>query len=135
MVQEIQPKVPPAAFLRPEMTAPTPRVAEPVRAPEQVSEPAVSMPPAKPVLNFDPDKERQELQEAISKLNEMLQDSSRTVSFSMDVKLGIPLCLSKTSRLVKWCVKFPMKWWYAWRTLLKISRVCCTTNPLDCQIF
>ena len=95
MVQEIQPKVPPAAFLRSEMTAPTPRVAEPVRAPEQVSEPAVSMPPAKPVLNFDPDKERQELQEAISKLNEMLQDSSRTVSFSMDVKLGHPIVFVK----------------------------------------
>jgi flagellar protein FlaG len=95
MVQEIQPKVPQAAFVRPEMPAPAPRVVEPVRASEPVSEPAVTMPPAKPVLNFDPDKERQELQEAISKLNEMLQDSSRTVSFSMDVKLGHPIVFVK----------------------------------------
>ncbi|NDF44620.1 MAG: flagellar protein FlaG [Betaproteobacteria bacterium] len=77
------------------MPAPAPRVVEPVRASEPVSEPAVTMPPAKPVLNFDPDKERQELQEAISKLNEMLQDSSRTVSFSMDVKLGHPIVFVK----------------------------------------
>jgi flagellar protein FlaG len=56
----------------------------------------VAAPPAKPVVNFDPEKERKELQEAILKLNEMLQDNSRTVSFSMDVKLGRPIVFVKS---------------------------------------
>ena len=95
MVQEIQSKVPQPAVMRSEQVAPSPRDGESVRAPESVKEPAVLTPPAKPVLNFDPEKERKELQEAILKLNEMLQDNSRTVSFSMDVKLGHPIVFVK----------------------------------------
>ena len=95
MVQEIQSKVPQPAVMRPELLAPSPRAAETSRAPEPSHEPAVVTPPAKPVVNFDPEKERKELQEAILKLNEMLQDNSRTVSFSMDVKLGRPIVFVK----------------------------------------
>ncbi|MEY4439353.1 MAG: hypothetical protein RIQ36_817 [Pseudomonadota bacterium] len=95
MVQEIQSKVPQPAVMRPELLTPSPKAAEPARAPEPSHEPAVVTPPAKPVVNFDPEKERKELQEAILKLNEMLQDNSRTVSFSMDVKLGRPIVFVK----------------------------------------
>ncbi len=96
MVQEIQSKVPQPALMRPELSVPSPKAAEPARPFEPVNEPAVAAPPAKPVVNFDPEKERKELQEAILKLNEMLQDNSRTVSFSMDVKLGRPIVFVKS---------------------------------------
>ncbi len=95
MVQEIQSKVPQPVVTRAELSVPSHRPVEPVRAPEPSHEPAVVTPPAKPVVNFDPEKERKELQEAILKLNEMLQDNSRTVSFSMDVKLGRPIVFVK----------------------------------------
>jgi len=96
MVQEIQSKVPQPALTRPELSVPSPKAVEPARPFEPVNEPAVAAPPAKPVVNFDPEKERKELQEAILKLNEMLQDNSRTVSFSMDVKLGRPIVFVKS---------------------------------------
>ncbi len=95
MVQEIQPKIPQPVVTRAELSVPSHRPVEPVRAPEPSHEPSVVTPPAKPVVNFDPEKERKELQEAILKLNEMLQDNSRTVSFSMDVKLGHPIVVVK----------------------------------------
>jgi flagellar protein FlaG len=95
MVQEIHSKVPQPAVMRPEMLAPSPKAVESVREPESTHPSAAVTPPAKPVVNFDPEKERKELEEAILKLNEMLQDNSRTVSFSMDVKLGQPIVFVK----------------------------------------
>ena len=46
-------------------------------------------------IQFDADKVRKNLEEAIQKLNEMMKDSGRTLSFSMDVKLGRPIVFVK----------------------------------------
>ena len=95
MVQEIQSKVPQPP-VRPEISVPSPKAGETVSTPQVAKEAAAPAPqPAKPVINFDPEKERKELEEAIHKLNEMLKDTSRTLSFSMDVKLGRPIVFVK----------------------------------------
>lgn len=95
MVQEIQSKLAQSAVARPDLSVPGPKVADPARTPDAPKESAIPTPPAKPVVNFDPEKERKDLEEAIQKLNEMLKDSGRTLSFSMDVKLGQPIVFVK----------------------------------------
>jgi flagellar protein FlaG len=49
----------------------------------------------KPEIKFDADHARKNLEEAIQKLNDMMKDSGRTLSFSMDVKLGRPIVFVK----------------------------------------
>jgi len=46
-------------------------------------------------IQFDAEKAQKNLDEAIQKLNEMLKDSGRTLSFSMDVQLGRPIVFVK----------------------------------------
>ena len=95
MVQEIQSSTPQPFPIRAEAATPGAKAPESVRSPEHAKEAAPVTPPAKPVINFDPEKERKDLEEAIHKLNEMLKDSGRTLSFSMDVKLGRPIVFVK----------------------------------------
>lgn len=97
MVQEIQSSTPQPIHVRTEAPAPAVKAPEPARAPAPAKDAtsAHATPPAKPVINFDPEKERKDLEEAIHKLNEMLKDSSRTLSFTMDVKLGRPIVFVK----------------------------------------
>jgi flagellar protein FlaG len=49
----------------------------------------------KPEIKFDAEHARKNLEEAIQKLNDMMKDSGRTLSFSMDVKLGRPIVFVK----------------------------------------
>jgi flagellar protein FlaG len=46
-------------------------------------------------IQFDAEKAQKNLEDAIQKLNDMLKDSGRTLSFSMDVKLGHPIVFVK----------------------------------------
>lgn len=46
-------------------------------------------------IQYDAEKAHKNLEEALQKLNEMLKDSGRTLSFSMDVKLGRPIVFVK----------------------------------------
>lgn len=46
-------------------------------------------------IQFDAEKSQKNLEDAIQKLNDMLKGSGRTLSFSMDVKLGHPIVFVK----------------------------------------
>jgi len=46
-------------------------------------------------IQYDAETAQKNLEDAIQKLNEMLKDSGRTLSFSMDVKLGRPIVFVK----------------------------------------
>jgi flagellar protein FlaG len=92
MVQEIQPKAPQPAPARPEAVvvgAKAPSGSHP-----DAKAPAVASIP-KAEIKFDAEAARKNLEEAIQKLNEMMKDSGRTLSFSMDVKLGHPIVFVK----------------------------------------
>lgn len=94
MANEIQPRLVPQAVGRGDV-APAP---VPVAAKADVAQPALPV-EAKPQLTpipkaniqFDSEAVRKNLQDAIEKLNDMLKNSGRAVSFSMDVKLGRPI--------------------------------------------
>ena len=95
MVQEIQPKVPqPAAPARSEAVVVGAKVPGGIPAAVEAKAPAVA-PIPKPEIKFDADAARKNLEEAIQKLNEMMKDSGRMLSFSMDVKLGRPIVFVK----------------------------------------
>ena len=98
MGNEIQPKVPQPASARPEavVVAKSSGVQVPGAAPAQVDAKAQALTPMpKPEIKFDADHARKNLAEAIQKLNDMMKDSGRTLSFSMDVKLGRPIVFVK----------------------------------------
>ena len=98
MGNDIQPKVPQPAPARPEAVvvaksaAPQPSGA-PQSSPDAKAPALVPIP--KPEIKFDPEHARKNLEEAINKLNDMMKDSGRTLSFSMDVKLGRPIVFVK----------------------------------------
>ena len=94
MGNEIQPKVPQPASARPEAVVVGAKAQAPQHSPEHVKEKALE-PIAKPVIKFDEEHARKNLEEAIQKLNDMMKDSGRTLSFSMDVKLGRPIVFVK----------------------------------------
>jgi flagellar protein FlaG len=94
MVQEIQPKVPQPAPARPEAVVVGAKAPSGSPAPVEVKAPALA-PIPKAEIKFDADAARKNLEEAIQKLNEMMKDSGRTLSFSMDVKLGHPIVFVK----------------------------------------
>ena len=56
------------------------------------------MPVPKAEINFDADRMRQNLQDAISKLNEMMVSGGRGLNFAMDEKLGRPIIYVKNSQ-------------------------------------
>ena len=99
MSSEIQSKLPPQVQPRVDASlsaaakgvsapAPSAPVAEPVK-----KEIALQVPKAE--IQYDAEKSKKNLEEAIQKLNDMLKDSGRTLSFSMDVKLGRPIVFVK----------------------------------------
>ena len=94
MVQEIQPKVPQPAIARPEAVVVGAKA--PYEHPSPVEAKASAITPIpKADIKFDADASRKNLEDAIQKLNEMMKDSGRTLSFSMDVKLGHPIVFVK----------------------------------------
>jgi len=98
MGNEIQPKVRKPATARPEavVVAKSSGVQVPGAAPAHVDAKAQALTPMpKPEIKFDADHARKNLEEAIQKLNDMMKDSGRTLSFSMDVKLGRPIVFVK----------------------------------------
>lgn len=94
MVQEIQPKVPQPASARPEAIVVGAKAPGGSPAPTDAKA-LVIAPIPKAEIKFDADAARKNLEEAIQKLNEMMKDSGRTLSFSMDVKLGHPIVFVK----------------------------------------
>ena len=94
MVQEIQPKVPQPASARPEAIVVGAKAPGGSPAPTEIKAPMIA-PIPKAEIKFDADAARKNLEEAIQKLNEMMKDSGRTLSFSMDVKLGHPIVFVK----------------------------------------
>ena len=98
MGNEIQPKVPQPALARPEaaVVAKSSGVQVPGAVPAQVDVKAQALTPIpKPEIKFDAESARKNLEDAIQKLNDMMKDSGRTLSFSMDVKLGHPIVFVK----------------------------------------
>ena len=93
MGNEIQPKVPQPAPARPEAVVVAKSAGAP-QAPVDAKAQAVA-PIPKPEIKFDADHARKNLEEAIQKLNDMMKESGRTLSFSMDVKLGRPIVFVK----------------------------------------
>ena len=94
MVQEIQPKVPQPASARPEAVVVGAKAPSGPPTPTDAKTPVI-VPIPKAEIKFDADAARKNLEEAIQKLNEMMKDSGRTLSFSMDVKLGHPIVFVK----------------------------------------
>jgi flagellar protein FlaG len=98
MGNDIQPKVPQPASARPEAVVVAKSAGlQPAGAAQSlpdVKAPAL-VPIPKPEIKFDPEHARKNLAEAIQKLNDMMKDSGRTLSFSMDVKLGRPIVFVK----------------------------------------
>ena len=98
MGNEIQPKVPQPASARSEAVVVAKSSGTPVpgAVPAPVDAKAQALTPIpKPEIKFDAEHARKNLEEAIQNLNDMMKDSGRTLSFSMDVKLGRPIVFVK----------------------------------------
>ncbi len=98
MGNDIQPKVPQPALARPEAVVVAKSAGAHLSGASQAPVDAKAQaltPLPKPEIKFDADHARKNLEEAIQKLNDMLKDSGRTLSFSMDVKLGRPIVFVK----------------------------------------
>ena len=98
MVSEIQSKLPPQ--VAPRGDAVSPAAVKPVGAPTptpqaEAVKAEVHLQVPKAEIQYDSEKAQKNLEEAIQKLNDMLKDSGRTLSFSMDVKLGRPIVFVK----------------------------------------
>jgi flagellar protein FlaG len=74
------------------------RAPAPVSHALQAEAAPVITPVPKAVINFDADRMRQNLQDAIGKLNDMMVSSGRGLNFSMDEKLGRPIIYVKNSQ-------------------------------------
>jgi flagellar protein FlaG len=92
MFSEIQSKSTTQVTPRAEAVAPGLKVL--TNAQEQEQKPAVT-PIPKVDIQFDAEKAHKNLEAAIQNLNDMMRDSGRTLSFSMDVKLGQPIIFVK----------------------------------------
>jgi flagellar protein FlaG len=92
MFSEIQSKSTTQVTPRAEAVAPGLKVS--TNAQEQEQKPAVT-PIPKVDIQFDAEKAHKNLEAAIQNLNDMMKDSGRTLSFSMDVKLGQPIIFVK----------------------------------------
>lgn len=82
----------------PEVPAALPRpTAQPPTAAQAPARPAAPVPsvktptPAPPRVDFDPVKMARELREAIDQLNQQMADSGRTLGFSTDEALSVPI--------------------------------------------
>ena len=63
---------------------------------EAVAQPKVQ-PIPKPEIKVNTEEMKQNLQEAISRLNEMMRDGGRGLNFSVDEKLGRPIVVVKNN--------------------------------------
>lgn len=74
----------------------------PAPAPAAQATPADAAPKVMPIpkaeINFDADRMRQNMQDAVSKLNDMMVSGGRGVSFAMDEKLGLPIIYVKNTQ-------------------------------------
>jgi len=101
MVSDIQSKWSPQVVPRVDIALPkatsTPAVggAQTGVAPAELPKKELALQVPKVQIQYDAEKAQKNLEEAIQKLNEMLKDSGRTLSFSMDVKLGRPIVFVK----------------------------------------
>ncbi len=98
MGNEIQPKVPQPAPARPEAVVVAKSAGGHLvgASPAPVDAKAQALTPIpKAEIKFDAEHARKNLEEAIQKLNDMMKDSGRTLSFTMDVKLGRPIVFVK----------------------------------------
>ncbi len=91
MVTAIQPK---AAPIEPPVSraAGTGVAQNPTPAPDQAQK-AVVTPPARAQVKIDTETMRKNLQEAITRINDMVRDGGRGLNFSLDEKLGRPIVL------------------------------------------
>jgi flagellar protein FlaG len=94
MGDEIQPKVPQPAPARPEAVVAGQKPPA-VQSGVELKKDIELLPLPKPVIKFDSEAAHKNLEEALQKLNDMMKDSGRTLSFSMDVKLGRPIVFVK----------------------------------------
>ncbi len=92
MLSEIQSKLTTQAVARVDVAAPGVKVG--AGAPTSEQKPVLT-PVPKADLQFDAEKAHKNLEAAIQNLNDMMKDSGRTLSFSMDVKLGQPIVFVK----------------------------------------
>ncbi len=91
MVTAIQPRLAPAA---PASSLAAGSAARESAAPAIAdAQRPVVMPPPKAEIQFDSEKMRANLEEAINRINEMMRDGGRGLNFSMDNKLGRPIVL------------------------------------------
>ena len=92
MFSEIQSKSTTQVTARVDIAAPSAKAAP--AAQESAQKPTIA-PIPKANIQFDAEKAHQNLEAAIQNLNDMMKDSGRTLSFSMDVKLGQPIIFVK----------------------------------------
>jgi flagellar protein FlaG len=97
MGNDIQPNMPQPASARSEAVVVPKQALQPTGYPQTPAEgkPQSIAPIPKPEIKFDAEHARKNLEEAIQKLNDMMKESGRTLSFSMDVKLGRPIVFVK----------------------------------------
>ncbi len=77
---------------------PATRAPAPVTQAVHAEAATVIKPLPKAEINFDADRMRQNLQDAIGKLNDMMVSSGRGLNFLMDEKLGRPIIYVKNSQ-------------------------------------
>jgi len=95
MGTDIQSKLPTQAPTRLDVAAPAHAPVVKATSTHESEQNTHIAPLPKADIQFDAEKVRKNLEEAIQKLNEMMKDSGRTLSFSMDVKLGRPIVFVK----------------------------------------
>lgn len=94
MVTAIQPKAasePPLS--RPASAAVAPSAYPAPAEAKAMAEKAVITPPARAQIKLDTETMRKNLQEAISRINDMVRDGGRGLNFSLDEKLGRPIVM------------------------------------------
>ena len=91
MVTAIQPR---AAPTEPPVTRPVGAVAVEKAAPEATEAKKLAIkPPVKAPIKVDTESMRENLQEAITRINEMMRDGGRGLNFSLDERLGRPIVM------------------------------------------
>lgn len=93
MVSDIQPNLPSLVTGRMDPAPKVPLVAGASPVAAEIKPHKLELPKAD--IKYDAEHAKKNLDEAIQKLNDMLKDSGRTISFSMDVKLGRPIVFVK----------------------------------------
>ncbi|CAM8634117.1 FlaG Uncharacterized flagellar protein FlaG [Oxalobacteraceae bacterium] len=91
MVTAIQPKATPIE--PPVSRAAGTGVAQNATPVSDQAQKAVVTPPARAQVKIDTETMRKNLQEAITRINEMVRDGGRGLNFSLDEKLGRPIVL------------------------------------------